>query len=142
MSTGRKITMHTMPGGVTPDFIFLGVVSAEPDYRLSVLMNRHLGTDLRKGPDDITLKTGSARHTFSRFTSVSPECSLVSNHCEGTVLIRKLKNIDFLFLQYGQTSRQKAEELAATIREIPEVTAVFVFDSREISYRNLHLLAL
>jgi len=142
MSPGRKITIHTMTGGETPDFYFLGVVSAEPDYRLSVLMNRHLGTDLRKNPEDITLRTGSGSLAFSRFTSVPPQFSLVSNRCEGTMLIRKLKNIDFLFLSYGLNIRQKAEELAATIREIPEVTAVFVFDSREISDRNLPLLAL
>lgn len=142
MSAGRRITIHTIAGEETPVFFFLGVVSAEPDYRLSVMINRHLGTDLRKCPDDITMQTGSGRHTFTRFTSGSPDFTLVSNRSEGKILIRKLKNIDFFFLKCGQKERQQAEELAATLREIPEITAVFVFDSREISDTNLPLLAL
>jgi len=142
MSTAKKITVHTIAGEEIPDFFFLGVVSAEPDYRLSVMINRHLGTDLRKCPEEITLQTNSGRHTFTRFTSVSPDFTLVSNRSEGKILVRKLKNIDFFFLKCGHKERQKAEELAVTLREIPEITAVFVFDSREISDSNLPLLAL
>ncbi|MDZ7634054.1 MAG: hypothetical protein U5L72_06270 [Bacteroidales bacterium] len=97
MSAGRKITIHTIAGEVTPDFLFLGVVSAEPDYRLSVMINRHLGTDLRKCPDEITLQTGSGRNMFTRFTSGSPDFTLVSNRSEGKILLRKLKNIDYFF---------------------------------------------
>lgn len=142
MSTGRRITVHTMAGEETPAFFFLGVVSSEPDYRLSVMINRHLGTDLRKCPDDITLQTGTGRHTFTRFTSVSPDFTLVSNRSEGKILLRKLKNIDFFFLKCGQKERQMAEELAVTLREIPEITAVFVFESREINDTKLPLLTL
>ncbi len=142
MSNGGKITRHTIPGEETEEFLFLGVVSAEPDYRLSVLINRHLGTDLRKCDDEITVQTDSATPSFSRFTTVPPELSLVSNRSEGYILLRKLKNIDFFLLFCRQTERQKTEELAATLREIPEITAVFVLDSRKITDRNLLLLSL
>lgn len=142
MSTGRKITRHTIPGEETQEFFFLGVVSAEPDYRLSVLINRHLGTDLRKCDDEITVQTDSGKHHFTRFTSVPPELSLVANRSEGQILLRKLKKIDFFILICGQAERKKTEELAATLREIPEITAVFVLDSSKISDRNLVLLAL
>ncbi|MFN2314985.1 MAG: IPExxxVDY family protein [Bacteroidales bacterium] len=142
MSNGGKITRHTIPGEEIKEFFFLGVVSAEPDYRLSVLINRHLGTDLRKCDDEITVQTDSGRPSFSRFTTVPPELSLVSNRSEGYILLRKLKNIDFFLLICGQSDMQKAEKLAATLREIPEITAVFVLDSRKISDKNLLLLAL
>lgn len=142
MSNGGKITRHTIPGEEQQEFFFLGVVSAEPDYRLSVLINRHLGTDLRKCDDEIAVQTNSGRPTFSRFTTVPPELSLVSNRSEGHILLRKLKNIDFFLLICGQVDMQKAEELAATLRKIPEITAVFVLDSRKVTDRNLLLLAL
>lgn len=142
MSNGGKITRHTIPGEERQEFFFLGVVSAEPDYRLSVLINRHLGTDLRKCDDEIAVQTNSGRPTFSRFATVPPELSLVSNRSEGHILLRKLKNIDFFLLICGQVDIQKAEELAATLRVIPEITAVFVLDSRKITDRNLLLLAL
>ncbi len=142
MSTGGKITRHTIPGEERQEFFFLGVVSAEPDYRLSVLINRHLGTDLRKCDEEIAVQTDSGKPSFSRFTTVPPELSLVSNRSEGHILLRKLKNIDFFLLFCGQTERQKTEELATTLREIPEITAVFVLDSVKINDRNLLLLAL
>ncbi len=142
MNTGKKITRHTIPGEETPEFFFLGVVSAESDYRLSVMINRHLGTDLRKCPDVITLRSDTGTPAFSRFSSVTPDFSLVSNRSEGNLLMRKLKNIDFFFLMNGQTDREHVETMAASLREMPDITAVFVFDSREISDRNLSLLAL
>jgi len=142
MSTGGKITRHTIPEEERQEFFFLGIVSAEPDYRLSVLINRHLGTDLRKCDEEIAVRTDSGKPSFSRFTTVPPELSLVSNRSEGHILLRKLKNIDFFLLFCGQTESQKTEELATTLREIPEITAVFVLDSRKITDRNLLLLVL
>ena len=142
MSTGGKITRHTIPEEERQEFFFLGVVSAEPDYRLSVLINRHLGTDLRKCDEEIAAQTDSGKPSFSRFTTVPPELSLVSNRSEGHNLLRKLKNIDYFLLFCGQTEMQKTEELATILREIPEITAVFVLDSRKITDRNLLLLVL
>jgi hypothetical protein len=142
MSTGGKITRHTIPEEERQEFFFLGVVSAEPDYRLSVLINRHLGTDLRKCDEEIAAHTDSGKPSFSRFTTVPPELSLVSNRSEGHILLRKLKNIDYFLLFCGQTEMQKTEKLATTLREIPEITAVFVLDSRKITDRNLLLLVL
>jgi hypothetical protein len=142
MNTGRKITRHTIPGEQIPEFFFLGVVSSEPDYRLSVMINKHLGTDLRKCPDVITLGSDTGNPAFSRFTSVTQDFSLVSNRSEGNLLLRKLKNIDFFFLMTIKADRQHVESLAISLREMPEVTAVFVLISREISDRNLSLLAL
>lgn len=142
MTTGRKKTVHTIAGEESLEFFFLGVVSAEPDYRLSVLINRHLGADLRKCEEEIAVQTDSGKSCFSRFTTVPPELSLVSNRSEGHILLRKLKNIDFFLLVCGESGREKTEELAATLREIPEITAVFLLDSRKITDRNIALLVL
>jgi len=142
MTTGRKKTVHTIAGEKSPEFSFLGVVSAEPDYRLSVLINRHLGADLRKCDEEISVHTDSGRACFSRFTTVPPELSLVSNRSEGQILLRKLNKIDFFLIICGESGREKAEQLAATLREIPEITAVFVLESSKITDRNLPLLTL
>jgi hypothetical protein len=127
MSPAGKITKHIIKSEEVPAFLFLGIVSSEPDYRLSVLLNRHLGIDLRKKPEEITEGSGEKTHSYSVFT---------------TALLRKLKNIDFLLNIHGTPDRKLAETLAAAVRDIPEVTAVFMFDSRDLGDKNIALLVL
>jgi hypothetical protein len=141
MSRERKITRHTIESAVPQPFFFLGVVSAEPDYRLSVMINRHLGTDLRKCPEDITLDTAAGTRNFSRFSPENRAFALISNRSGGTVLLKKLKNIDYLLVPSQQHDIKTAGQLAASLRLIPEITAVFILDSSETTDRNIALLA-
>ena len=142
MSPVKKITKHIIKPEAGPAFLFLGIVSSEPDYRLSVMLNRHLGIDLRKRPEEITDGTGSETHSYSIFTTTPATLSLISNRSAGNTFIKKLKNIDFLLQIHGAPDRKQAETLVSSLRAIPEVTAVFIFDSREISDRNIALLAI
>lgn len=142
MSRDKKITRHTIDNPDPIPFHYLGVVSAEPDYRLSVMINRLLGTDLRKCPEDITVKTDSGTRSFSRFSPTDQAFALVSNRSEGRLLLRKLKNIDYLVVPCRKHGQKETAELAALLRTIPEITAVFIFDSRLTADRNLSLLAL
>jgi len=140
MSPERKITRHSIPAEENPAFMFLGVVSSEPDYRLSVLLNRHLRTDLRKNPSDIIVSYEGKDVSFSRFSTILPELSLVSNRSQGITLLNRLKNIDFLLVIHGDPDKKKAGELATRIRAIAEITAVFVFESTSVNDRNMPLL--
>lgn len=142
MNRDKKITRHTIPIEDIPQFLFLGIVSAEPDYRISVMLNRHLGAGLRKCDNDVTAVTKSGENRFSCFVSDMPAFTLVSNHCEGNILIRKLRKIDYFLVISGAPDEQRAETLAGNIRQIPEVTAVFVFNSRKVNDPNASLLAL
>ncbi|HCM60609.1 MAG TPA: hypothetical protein DIS74_09590 [Bacteroidales bacterium] len=117
------------------------MVSAEPDYRLSVMINRHLGTDLRKCPEDIILDTAAGTRSFSRFAPGNRAFALISNRSGGTVLLKKLKNIDYLLVPSQQHDIKTAGQLAASLRLIPEITAVFILDSSETTDRNIALLA-
>jgi len=142
MSPAGKITKHIIRTEETPAFLFLGIVSTEPDYRLSVMLNRHLGIDLRKNPEEITEGSGDKTHSYSVFTTAPLTFSLISNRSMGGTLLRKLKNIDFLLQIHGTPDRKQAEKLAASLRGIPEVTAVFLFDSSDLGDKNLALLVL
>ncbi|MCU0410633.1 MAG: IPExxxVDY family protein [Bacteroidales bacterium] len=140
MNGKAKITRHAIIDSGTPDFIFLGIVSAEPDYRLSVMLNRHLAIDLRHSQTDIREVRGKDETTWSRFTTTPLTLSLVSNKSRGKILIRKLKNIDYLLVIHNADDGKNAGALAASVRKCPEVTAVFLFESLEIGDRNLPLL--
>ncbi|MHC1730484.1 MAG: IPExxxVDY family protein [Bacteroidales bacterium] len=142
MSREKKITRHTIESAVPKPFFFLGVVSAEPDYRLSVMINRHLGTDLRKCPEDIIIETSTGTRNYSRFSPENRAFTLVANRSSGSVLLKKLKNIDYLLVPAQEDDIKTTEQLAASLRLIPEITAVFVLDSRETADRNITLLTL
>ncbi len=142
MNREKKITRHTIPSEDIPQFLFLGIVSAEPDYRISVMLNRHLGAGLRKCANDVAAVTNSGETRFSCFVSDMPAFTLVSNHCGGNILIRKLRKIDYFLVIGGAPDENRAENLAGSIRQIPEVTAVFVFNSRTVNDGNASLLVL
>jgi hypothetical protein len=142
MSPAKRITRHTIKTDEAPPFLFLGIVSSEPDYRLSVMLNRHLGIDLRKDPEEINAESGGETQSYSVFTTTPAAFSLISNRSAGATLLKKLKNIDFLLMIHGVPDRKQAEILTAAVRNIPEVTAVFLFDSRDFSDRNIALLVL
>lgn len=140
MNGKAKITRHAIIDSGIPDYIFLGIVSAEPDYRLSVMLNRHLSIDLRHSQTDIREGKGTDETTWSHFTTTPLTLSLVSNKSRGKILIKKLKNIDYLLVIHNAADRKNAGSLAAAVRKCPEVTAVFVFESLETGDRNLALL--
>jgi len=140
MNGKAKITRHAIIDSGMPDFVFLGIVSTEPDYRLSVMLNRHLAIDLRHSQTDICEVRGKDETTWSRFTTTPLTLSLVSNKSRGKILIRKLKNIDYLLVIHSADDGKNAGALAAAVRKCPEVTAVFLFESLEIGDRNLSLL--
>ncbi len=142
MSTEKKITRHSIGTGETQPFFFLGLVSAEPDYRLSVMINRHLGTDLRKSNEDLVISSPAGIQSFTRFYPLNRAFALISNRCGRIVLLRKLKNIDFILVPGADQDRNEAERFAASLRLIPEITAVFLLDSRDNPDRNLPLLTL
>jgi len=141
MKEKGKKTMHTIPEVDTPDFIFLGIVTSEPDYKLSVILNKRFGISLHHDSRGIIDGNGESASVFSVFNTSPSILSLVANKCERSFLLRKLKNIDYFLVIHGVSDRKKAESLASDIRSIQEVTAVFVFDSCDIKDKKIKLLA-
>jgi hypothetical protein len=142
MTGKKKITRHTIENADPLPFNFIGVVSAEPDYRLSVMINRHLGINLRKCQEEIVITTTGGSHSFSRFTPEDNSFTLISNRSAGSFLLRRLKNIDFFIVPARREVRKEAEIIAASLRHIPEITAVFLFNSSETGDRGVTSLAL
>lgn len=136
----EKVTRHTIFSAEPAEFLFLGLVTAEPDYRLTVMLNRQLGISLQHSNIDIVAGSGGEAPHFPVFTTSPLILSLVTNRFPGNFLIRKLKTIDYFLVIHGAPDRTKADNLAAQIRKNPDITAVFVFNSTMITDRNLKLL--
>lgn len=119
--------------------LLLGIVSSEPDYRLSLKLNKKLGISLKSiDPVEFTDETGD-KFWFSRFSDPA-SMQLVSNRFKKNFLLTKLKNIDFLILIPGLTDEKNREKMISDLRETDSITGVFTIDIQSLKEKNLKYL--
>jgi len=141
MTSRLKITKILLNEKTDDEYIFLGIVSSEADYKLSQLLNKKLKLALKNSkPLDIAGNNGE-KMSFSRysFTFVSPEISynLISNRSGKDYLLKKLKKIDYFFLVHHNENYCNIELIINAIREIEKITAVFRLDPKGIKDKYL-----
>lgn len=139
MKETGKITRISIGTNQEENFDFLGIVTSEPDYRLSLLINKKLGISLKHSGEEIISDMKNESSSFSGFVTKDKECALVSNKSGSGFLIRKLNKIDYFFVT-GKKNINSLESITASFREISGVTAVFVLHSDEIKDRNIEIL--
>ena len=129
----------------TEEPIVIGIVAQEPDYKLSLAINRKLGFVLKCGPsvkveDDIDLSDV----TFSRYFYYPHEremrIDLISNKCENRTLIKKLANIDFLFVVHNPENESFTKMLMDNLKDINLISALFVIPYLNIKDKNSRYL--
>lgn len=124
---------------------FLGVVSAEPDYKLSLSLNKHLNISL-KNTIPVTINDESGKEIiFSRFSHSAHApfliYDLISNRSGKNVLFKKFKNIDYIFLVHDTQNETDINNIATAIRATEFVSAVFNLNKDLIRDKNIsHLL--
>jgi hypothetical protein len=139
-----KITRVQLKIDHKEESILLGLVSAEPDYKLSLSINRKLSISLKNvspvklGDDPVSMMS------FSRFTFINGDqdvsYSLISNRSGKNFLLKKLKNVDYIFQINDPEGVYTRESLTAIMREIESVNAVFNIDLLTFKDQNLHHL--
>jgi hypothetical protein len=123
--------------------IVIGIVSADPDYRLSLTLNKYLAISL-KNTDAVEFQDdkGNKLH-FSRFSDSSgPDWhfQLVSNRSEKEFMLKKLKNIDYLLLLQKPEKDFSPDRILSQLREIDSITGVFNIEIRTLNDKNLKYL--
>ncbi len=142
MKSNKKITKLQLKDTREDEFIILGLVSTEPDYKLSLILNNKLRTSL-KNIKPIMINDDRGEQSFSRFSSPAGTgiiYSLISNRSEKNFLLKKLKNIDFIFQVYDPENETSVESLSTALRETGAVTAIFTVDQNSLKDKNLHYL--
>jgi len=144
MKSIQKITRIQLKINQKEEFILLGIVSAEPDYKLSLTLNKKFRISLKNiSPVKITDDTGSEL-AFSRFsdTSGSPDIvfNLISNRSGKNFLLKKLKNVDYIFQVQDPENENNINQITASLREIESVNAVFNIDINTFKDKNLQYL--
>lgn len=143
MKSNKKITKVRLQDVHDDESMIFGLVSADPDYKLSLLINKKFNISLRNtAPISINTKE-EAGIIFSRFSShagAEMTCTLVSNRSGRNHFIEKLRNVDFLFHLSDPENEMSAEEVNLKLREIGSVTAVFTVDNNSLKDKNLKYL--
>ena len=144
MKVTRKITRVKLQIDQINDFVLFGFVSSEPDYKLSLTLNKKFSISLKNNnPVKIEGDNGTEQ-LFSKFSdsSDSPDrvFNLVTNRSGNQFLIKKLVNIDYIFHVHDPEMINNITLLTSSLREISSITAVFNIDLDSIKDKNLHFV--
>ncbi|HLN55488.1 MAG TPA: IPExxxVDY family protein [Bacteroidales bacterium] len=143
MKNVKKITRLRLEDTHSDEYIFLGLVSSEPDYKLSLLLNTLFRISL-KHTDPVKVDNDRADCVFSRYASSEDHSSsfysLISNRCEKEYLIKKLRNVDYIFISHNPGKERDAEKLSADLRTKGSITAVFRIDPETLKDKNIQYL--
>ena len=144
MKSTQKVTRVKLNIEQNNDYILLGLVTAEPDYKLSLALNKKFRVSL-KNISSLRIEGGNeSESTFSRFSNHEGKSdlifNLISNRSGKNYLLNKLKNIDYLLQISDSENEVNLENLTSELRNIDTVTAVFNINLDTIKDKNLHYL--
>jgi hypothetical protein len=144
MKSNQRITRIQLNVKQNDEFFLYGLVSAEPDYKLSLAINKKFGINM-KNNDPVTVnKEEDSELSYSRFSDLlnSPELvfNLISNRSGKNHLLKKLKNIDYLFLIHDSENEKKGEDILSLLRDIESVNAIFPIEINTLKDKNLQYI--
>jgi hypothetical protein len=144
MKSGVKVKRIHLKDNQTNDSDIIGIVSTEPDYKLSLALNRKLKISLKNYSPVVIRDESGAEIAFSRFsdTSASPDLcyDLTSNRSGKNFLLKKLKNIDFIFQVHSPGDEDAVKLIAATLKNMECITALFRVDPATIKEKNIQYI--
>jgi len=144
MRNSQKITRIHLSVNEQDFPLAFGIVTPDPDYKLSFKLNKKLNISLRNTNPVEFRDDESNMFIFSKFadTSSSPDSifQLVSNRSGKNFLLKKLKNIDYLLIINDPGKNIRPENVLSQLREIESVTGVFNIEFKTLKDRNLKYL--
>lgn len=144
MKNRQKVTRVQLNLDNEDSSVLIGIVSSDPDYRLSLAINKKLGISLKNSEPLEIGEPGGISTIFSRFSDISgaPEIvfSLISNRSGKKFFLKKLRNIDYLLYIHDSEKSVGSSRMISELREIEEITAVFDIDLKSIKEKNVDYL--
>jgi hypothetical protein len=144
MKSIQKITRVQLKNIQNSECILLGIVSAEPDYKLSLTLNKKFRLSLKNNSPLKLIDGKGSELLFSRFSDISAShdlaFNLISNRSGNHFLLKKLKNVDYIFQLQDPENQNDISRLTARLREVESINAVFNIDISTLKDKNLQYL--
>ena len=137
----QKTTKIRLEASQYEGVLLFGIVSHEPDYKLSLALNQKIGISLKRC-DPITIYDDSGNaYSFSRFstsTNLSDDVvyTLTSNRSGSFFMLKKLKNIDYLFYINNSDDNSLELKISTILRETKCINAVFPINIKTLNDKN------
>jgi len=146
MKTTSKITRVQLQINQDYQSVLIGIVSTEPDYKLSLLLNKKLKMSLKSGSPIILPGESDSDIAFSRFSDSRSlpgiVYELISNRNGKSFLLKKLKNVDYIFHVHNHNNEADINYLTKQLKNIECITAVFSIDTVSLKDKNLNYVTL
>lgn len=143
MKPQAKKTKHILTDAGYNTVSYLGLVTPEADYKISLLLNQVLAIKLTSNEPVVPVTQTENKVRFSRFTSVSEFSDLgyqlISNKSNVKTFSKKYTNIDYILIISGSITKEIEKRTVSVLRGTKEITAVFVLETESHINSNIVL---
>ncbi|HLN21235.1 MAG TPA: IPExxxVDY family protein [Bacteroidales bacterium] len=139
MKNVKKITRLRLDKNGTDEFILIGLVSAEPDYKISLAINKKLHISL-KNSDPVKIDDGKTFSSFAATGTSGITYTLISNRTDNDMLLGKFKNVDYVFVVHDPEKEMKTKDLVISFRQTEYINAAFIMDPDSVKDKNFQYL--
>jgi hypothetical protein len=144
MKSIQKITRIQLNISKKNEFLLFGLVSAEPDYKLSQHINKKFRITLKNAAPVKISDSSGPEQLYSRFSHTDDTTEIIfnlySNRSGNNFLLKKLKNVDYIFQLHDPENYNNADHVTISLREIESISAVFTIDPDTLREKNLQYI--
>jgi hypothetical protein len=144
MKSSQKTTRIQLDAKSNDRFFIYGLVSTDPDYKLSLALNKKMGISLKNSAPLLLPDSTGIEQAYSRFSYINHAAdvayNLISNRSGSQFLLKKLKNIDYIFQVHYTECDNCNLKISSILKDTESVNAVFLIDTVTFNDKNLQYI--
>lgn len=122
---------------LSDDILLLGIISDEKDYRLTWLLNRHFGWQLKHSGQwswhERKLPVKQLFPYYQNQETPGADILLIVNRSSGGYRLPAYQRFDYLLIVMGASHPDQSDQLVREIRSVETVRGVYPADPEDIS---------
>ena len=122
------------------DFILLGILCQEKDYRICYEINKKLGMQFKKEEDlEIIINKQKESSGFSLYSCMNEDEDyfyLISNKSLKGSFIPEQKQMDYFLMIKGNLSREENKKIIQELKQIPVIMGVYELEPGKLKSKE------
>jgi hypothetical protein len=137
-----KTKIHTLTG--ENDFCLIAIASHLSDYKISWLLNEEFNFRFSQSDDLIVSETktnNNSKFTVFLFEDTDSAYTLFSIRSGNNVLLKSIKNIDYILKYHGPLSDNHIDNLMDRMKKMKNILTVFKIDLKSLKPKEIELFS-